>query len=168
MCHLCLTGRDAPNMVRPSARVFCCASLQCRPWNTHPAARGWARSSVVEHLTFNQGVGGSKPPGLTNLSQWLMVGFPPERIDENLAVHPLCTHAAGNSRNSQETLGKLVYADFITLIKIVGLNHWFPKCPSNDEPLIFNQKDFRHRFLRDVSDTYARYTKHTSHAGDAV
>ena len=33
--------------------------------------RLWARSSVVEHLTFNQRVAGSYPAGLTNQIKWL-------------------------------------------------------------------------------------------------
>ena len=38
--------------------------LRARPYV--PASLGRARSSVVEHLTFNQRVDGSNPSGLTN------------------------------------------------------------------------------------------------------
>ena len=37
-------------------------------------ARLWARSSAVEHLTFNQRVSGSNPDGLTNKIKDLKAG----------------------------------------------------------------------------------------------
>lgn len=65
----------------------------CRRHLDHPGCAAYkhalgARSSVVEHLTFNQGVDGSIPSGLTNYFNELIIILGGLKLQEHVASAP--------------------------------------------------------------------------------
>ena len=71
LAHYC--GKNGVNLINYSPMVarygYSCAVdwvLTIRQRTTKGVDIEWARSSAVEHLTFNQRVVGSDPAGLTN------------------------------------------------------------------------------------------------------